>query len=206
MTATNTRKPAVKPAAKAVAKRTPAPARVSDREQEPLSPDELIAIGQVTGETGAAGSGGQTAADGTPITTVLTIVFEGRVCPVTVPDTGQIALLVDAERWMIRAQRDRQQLGDLEGLPEEHPSVVKAQKLAARGIEHVGRLARIIGSLFVDEHDWDWICDMLAGREIKWHQVAEIPSSVLRAYNESQGPNNREQRRAEERGKGRRAR
>lgn len=199
MTATSTRKTAVKAAPRARA--LPA---APTRQEEALTPDELLAIGEVTGEKGRSAAG--TAADGTPITNVLTIVFEGRVCPVVVPDTGQIALLVDAERWMTRAQRDRQQLGDLEGLPNEHPSVVKAQRLAARGVEHVGRLARIIGSLFVDEADWDWICDMLAGREIKWNAVAEIPSDVLRAYNESMGPNNRADRRADERGKGRRAR
>lgn len=163
-----------------------------------LSAEELQAIGAVTGEVvaGTGATAAAAAADGAPSTTVLTIVFSGRVCPMVVPETGQIALLVDAERWMQRAQRDRQALGDLEGLADDHPSVVKAQKIAARGVEHVGRLARIIGSLFTDEADWDWICDMMAGREIKWQQVAEIPTLVLRAYNESQGPGNRAERRA----------
>lgn len=137
---------------------------------------------------------------------LVTIEFRGRTMPVLAPDTGQTALLIEAEQWMGRAKHSMKALGDLDGKAKDDPAVAEARKLTQRGLTHVGRLQRIIGSLFTNPEDWDWICDGLAGREIDWHEVAELPAQIIRAHNEASEmkPDNREERRAVAKRRGRR--
>lgn len=134
----------------------------------------------------------------------VTIPFCDRDMAVLRPNEGQLALLIDAQQWMARAKAQIKRVGDLpEGADDSHPLVQEAVKSAERGLAHVGRLQRIISSLFADEDDWNLICDLLAERKLPWQQVATLPELIIRAHNEADRmmPDNREARRAAARGK-----
>ena len=119
--------------------------------------------------------------------------------PVLRPNEGQLALLIDASQWFSRARAQLKRLNDLPpGAGDDHPLAKEAIKSAERGLQHVGRLQRIVGSLFVDEEDWEWICGELAERKLRWQEVAELPEIIIRAHNDADRmmPDNREARRA----------
>jgi hypothetical protein len=129
----------------------------------------------------------------------VTITFKGHVLPVLRPNEAQLALLIDASQWMNRARQQLRKLGDIPaGAGDDHPLVQEAIKHAERGLQHVGRLQRIIGSLFENEGDWDWICEMMAERKLPWQEVADLPEAIINAHNDADRmmPDNREARRA----------
>lgn len=134
----------------------------------------------------------------------VTIDFRGRTMVVLRPNEAQLALLIDASQWMSRARQQLKRLGEVpKGAGDDHPLVQAAAKSAERGLQHVGRLQRIIGSLFDEEDDWDWICEQMAGRTLPWQEVADLPQKIIRAHNEAEQmlPDNREAKRAAARGK-----
>lgn len=134
----------------------------------------------------------------------VTITFHDLVMPVQRPDEAQLALLIDASQWMARARQQLRKLGDIPpGAGDDHPLVQEAIRQAERGLKHVGRLQRIIGSLFLDEGDWDWICEQMADRKLKWQEVADLPEMIIKAHNDADRmmPDNRESRRAAARGR-----
>jgi hypothetical protein len=134
----------------------------------------------------------------------VTIVFRERTMVVLRPNEAQLALLIDASQWMSRARQQLKRLGEVpKGAGDDHPLVQAAAKSAERGLQHVGRLQRIIGSLFEEEDDWDWICEQMAGRTLPWQEVADLPQKIIRAHNEAEQmlPDNREAKRAAARGK-----
>jgi hypothetical protein len=129
----------------------------------------------------------------------VTIVFREHIMPVLRPNEAQLALLIDASQWMSRARLQLKRLGEVPaGAGDDHPLVQAALKSAERGLAHVGRLQRIIGSLFENEDDWDWICEQMAGRLLPWQEVADLPALIIGAHNEADRmmPDNRETRRA----------
>lgn len=134
----------------------------------------------------------------------VTIEFRGHTMPVQRPNEAQLALLIDASQWMSRARQQLRKLGDVPaGAGRDHPLVQEAVKQAERGLAHVGRLQRIIGSLFLDETDWEWICEQMAERKLPWQEVADLPEKIIKAHNDADRmmPDNREARRAQARGK-----
>lgn len=134
----------------------------------------------------------------------VTIVFRGRTMVVLRPNEAQLALLIDAQQWMSRARKQLKRLGEVpEGAGDDHPLVKAAAESAERGLQHVGRLQRIIGSLFGEVDDWDWICEQMAERTLPWQEVADLPHQIIRAHNEADQmlPDNREAKRAATRGK-----
>jgi hypothetical protein len=134
----------------------------------------------------------------------VTIVFRERTMVVLRPNEAQLALLIDASQWMSRARTQLKRLGDVpEGAGVDHPLVKAAAESAERGLAHVGRLQRIIGSLFAEVDDWDWICEQMAERTLPWQEVADLPRQIIRAHNEAEEmlPDNREAKRAASRGK-----
>ena len=129
----------------------------------------------------------------------VTIVFRERTMPVLRPNEAQLALLIDASQWMSRARQQLKRLGDVPaGAGDDHPLVKAALASAERGLAHVGRLQRIIGSLFAEVDDWDWICEQMAERLLPWQEVADLPAAIIAAHNEADRmmPDNRETRRA----------
>jgi hypothetical protein len=134
----------------------------------------------------------------------VTIVFRERTMVVLRPNEAQLALLIDASQWMSRARKQLKRLGDVpKGAGDDHPLVKAAQESAERGLAHVGRLQRIIGSLFEEPDDWDWICEQMAERTLPWQEVAELPHKIIKAHNDADQmlPDNREAKRAAARGK-----
>lgn len=128
----------------------------------------------------------------------VTITFRDQVMPVLRPNDSQLALLIDASQWMNRARRQLKKMGDIPaGAGDEHPQVQEAIRAAERGLQHVGRLQRIIASLFADQDDWDWICEQMADRKLPWQEVADLPELIIRAHNDADRmvPDNRESRR-----------
>lgn len=128
----------------------------------------------------------------------VTIPFCDRDMAVLRPDEGQLALLIDAQQWMARARAQMKRLGDLPpDAGDDHPLVKEAVESAERGLRHVGRLQRIVGSLFVDVDDWELICELLAERRLPWQEVAALPELIIRAHNEADRmmPDNRQARR-----------
>jgi hypothetical protein len=134
----------------------------------------------------------------------VTIVFRERTMVVLRPNEAQLALLIDASQWMSRARKQLKRLGDVpKGAGDDHPLVRAAADSAERGLQHVGRLQRIIGSLFEEVDDWDWICEQMAERTLPWQEVADLPHKIIKAHNEAEQmlPDNREAKRAAFRGK-----
>lgn len=134
----------------------------------------------------------------------VTIDFRKRTMVVLRPNDAQLALLIDASQWMSRARQQLRRLGDVPaGAGDDHPLVQEAVKQAERGLQHVGRLQRIIGSLFEDVDDWDWICELMADRKLPWQEVADLPEKIIKAHNDADRmmPDNREAKRAAARGK-----
>lgn len=134
----------------------------------------------------------------------VTIDFRDRTMIVLRPNEAQLALLIDASQWMSRARAQLKRLGTVPpNAGDDHPQVKAALESAERGLAHVGRLQRIIGSLFEDVDDWDWICEQMAERLLPWQEVADLPAKIIAAHNEADRmvPDNRESRRAASRGK-----
>ena len=134
----------------------------------------------------------------------VTIEFLGRTMVVLRPNEAQLALLIDASQWMSRARKQLKRLGDIpKGAGDDHPLVKAAAESAERGLQHVGRLQRIIGSLFAEVDDWDSICERMAERTLPWQEVADLPHKIIKAHNEAEQmlPDNREAKRAAARGK-----
>lgn len=126
------------------------------------------------------------------------IEFHGRTMYVIRPDQGQLALIIDASEWMAKARAQMKKIVQVPaGAGDDHPVVKETIKATERGLRHVGRLQRIIGALFADPEDWEWICDQLADREITWQQIANLPETIIRAHNDADQmkPDNREARR-----------
>jgi hypothetical protein len=133
----------------------------------------------------------------------LEIEVAGRTMPVTLPDQGQMAVLINAQEFFRRKRRALEdlepQIAALGPNPDPNdPAVAQATALADEGVRHVGRFNSVLKTLFVDPEDWDYLQDGLADRTIPWQEVADVPGRVLEARNaKEQGtPVNRQQRRA----------
>lgn len=132
------------------------------------------------------------------------ITFAGRDMHVIRPDQGQLALIIDASEWMTKARAQMKKVMQVPpGAGDDHPLIQETIKATERGLRHVGRLQRIIGSLFADPDDWEWVCDQLAEKLITWQEVAALPEIIIKAHNEADRmePDNRQARRAASRGR-----
>lgn len=118
----------------------------------------------------------------TPATAVpaepVTIEFHGRTMPVVAVSQEQLALLIEAQEWFRRRRRD---LDAMAGRPSGTADA-QGEQLLGQGFKHVGRLQTILKHLFLDEDDWDWICDGMADRTIPWQDVADLPALILAAH------------------------
>lgn len=137
----------------------------------------------------------------TAAVTEPTIEFLDRPMRVREPDEAQYAILIEAERWMGRVVREREKL-DLSGdLPDDHPDMVKAQELLDRSKSHLGRFLAVLGTLFLDQQDWDDIRDGMAAREVSREDMLGLAAKIIAACRGAAEPANREQRRAAKRGR-----
>lgn len=126
--------------------------------------------------------------------TVPTVEFRGRMMPVQLPDEAQYAILIEAERWMNKVDKERAAVGDVpEDAPADHPGRVKLDGLLKISKGHLGRFLSVLGSLFLDEDDWDYIRDGMADRSINRAEVFELPALIIRACrnSETMQPDNR---------------
>lgn len=128
---------------------------------------------------------------------VPTVDFHDRTMPVQPPDDGQYAILIEAERWMTKAIKERDKLDLSTDLPDDHPDTVKARQLTEISKAHVGRLFAVLGSLFLDQDHWDFIRDGLADRTITREEVFSLPAQIIRACHDAAQPEpaNRAERR-----------
>ena len=131
------------------------------------------------------------------------IVFHDRHMRVQPPDDAKYAILIEAERWMTRVVKEKDKLNIPDDAPADHPDVIKAIELTERSKNHLGRVLAILGSLFLDEEDWDFIRDGMAARELGREEVLALPVQIIRACRQAEEPEpaNREQRRKAARGK-----
>lgn len=129
------------------------------------------------------------------------IVFRGQNMFVQAPDEAQFAILIEAERWLGNVQKKRAALGLPDDAAPDDPRHAEAAKLFNISKNHLARIMSVIGSLFVDEDDWDFIRDGLAAREISRVELFEIPSMVIKATQDADElkPINREAKRKAQR-------
>lgn len=129
------------------------------------------------------------------------IQFRGRTMFVQAPDEAQFAILIEAERWLSGVQKKRAALGIPEDAPPDDPRHAEAEKLFHISKNHLARVMSVIGSLLLDEEDWDFVRDGMAVREISRVELFEIPSMVIKATQEADQlkPVNREAKRKAQR-------
>lgn len=129
------------------------------------------------------------------------IVFRGQNMFVQAPDEAQFAILIEAERWLGNVQKKRAALGVADDAGPDDPRHAEAAKLFNISKNHLARIMSVIGSLFLDQDDWDFIRDGLATREISRVELFEIPSMVIKATQDADElkPVNREAKRKAQR-------
>lgn len=132
------------------------------------------------------------------------IEFHGRTIAVLEPTTEQWGLIVESSEWWRKNQRglagvaDRLKLAD--GGDADNPEQEQARNLAKAGYRRIARVQLLVGALFANEDDWDWIQDGMADRTIPWEDVVSLPGVIGAAFREGDEPNNRAERRAKGRG------
>src|SRR5687767_2713919 len=109
------------------------------------------------------------------------IVFRSQTMFVTGLDEAQFAILIEAERWMGTVQKKREALGITDDMPADDPRRAEADKLFNISKNHLYRIMSVLGSLFVDESDWDYIRDGMASREISRAELFELPALIIAA-------------------------
>lgn len=125
-----------------------------------------------------------------------TIEFRGHTMTVREPDEAQYAILIEAERWMGRVERERAAIGDIpDGAPADHPGVVQLEQILNISKGHLGRVMAVLGSLFADDADWDYIRDGMADRTIGREEVFALPAMIIKACRDTAEPANRAERR-----------
>lgn len=129
------------------------------------------------------------------------IVFRGQNMLVQAPDEAQFAILIEAERWLAGVQKRRAKLGIPDDAPADDPRHAEAEKLLTISKNHLGRIMNVLGSLFLDEDDWDFIRDGMAAREISRAELFELPAMIIKATREADElkPTNRDAKRKAQR-------
>jgi hypothetical protein len=126
------------------------------------------------------------------------IVFRGHTMFVTGLDEAQFAVLIEAERWMTTVQKKREALGITDATPPDDPRHAQAEKMWTISKNHLNRFMSVLGTLFVNEDDWDLIRDGMASKEITRAELFELPALVIAATREADElkPANRAAKRA----------
>lgn len=129
------------------------------------------------------------------------IVFRNMTMLVQAPDEGQFAILVEAERYLGSLQRKRDSIGITDATPADDPRWAKAEQLINISKNHLARIMSVIGSLFLNEADWDFIRDGVAAREISRVELFELPTRIIAATREADEmkPDNRAAKRRAQR-------
>lgn len=129
------------------------------------------------------------------------IVFREITMLVRAPDEGQFAILVEAERYLNTLQKKRASIGLRDDTPADDPRWAKAEQLINISKNHLARIMSVIGSLFLDEADWDFIRDGVASREISRVELFELPTRIIAATREADEmkPDNRAAKRRAQR-------
>lgn len=127
------------------------------------------------------------------------IEFRGRMMAVQQLDETQWAILIDAERWAGKAQREREALGEIaDNAPADDPARVKLEQITKVSMGHLGRFMTVLGSLFLREDDWDFIREGMADRTITRAEIMDLPVLIIKACrdNDELRPDNRAARRS----------
>lgn len=129
------------------------------------------------------------------------IVFRNMTMLVQAPDEGQFAILVEAERYLATLQKKRDSIGLTDTTPADDPRWAKAEQLINISKNHLARIMSVIGSLFLNEADWDFIRDGVANREISRAELFELPTRIIAATREADEmkPDNRAAKRRAQR-------
>lgn len=106
--------------------------------------------------------------------------------PVLAPDDAQWAIIVEAERYMNTVGKERDRVGEIPAdAPPDHPGRLRLAELTRLSKNHLGRFMSILGSLFVDEEDWDYIRDGMSTRTIKREEIYGLLTAIIAAHNNS---------------------
>lgn len=104
--------------------------------------------------------------------------------PVNAPNEAQWAILVEAERYMTGVGKERDRIGEIPpDAPPDDPRRVRASELTRLSKNHLGRFMSILGSLFAEGDDWDYIRDGMADTSIRRHEVFQLLTDIIAAHN-----------------------
>lgn len=124
------------------------------------------------------------------------ITFMGREFAVYEPDDSQRALIFEASEWF---RKNKKAIGEATAagskMTDDPDKMLPILQHAQR---RVSRMLSIVGALFADADDWDWVEDGMAERRIPWQEIVGLMHKVQAAFNEAREPANRAERRAAE--------
>lgn len=163
--------------------------------------DTLLPMTQTPAETPTAPIEGTIDTQQTSVDEVRYIEFHGRQIGVLAPSTEQWALLIETQEWWRKNARAIAAVaGKLADAMEDNSNSPEA-RLARDGHRRIARLLTVIGALFADEDDYDWVQDEMGARRLKWTAFTDLPAAIAAVHrNPEDEPANREERRAAKRG------